>query len=113
MYGAKYLTVHPIVPEFYYGKAKDYCPQIPVESHWQENFLSKLEKDFMLDRKCPLNNNEVWEEGIVIRVETLFDCTPYKLKNFAFLEKETRDLDKGEVDMESQESNVVEDINTE
>lgn len=89
------------VEEFYYGKAKDYCPAIPLEQHWNQNFLAKLEKDFMLDRKCPLNNNEVWEEGIVIRIDGLFEVQPFKLKNFAFLEKETKDLDKGEVDMES------------
>ena len=94
-YGIKHVT------EFYYGKAKDYCPAIPLEQHWNQNFLAKLEKDFMLDRKCPLNNNEVWEEGIVIRIDGLFEVQPFKLKNFAFLEKETKDLDKGEVDMES------------
>jgi len=101
-YCNKYGIKH--VQEFYYGKAKDYCPAIPLEQHWNQNFLAKLEKDFMLDRKCPLNNFEVWEEGIVIRVDGLFECPPYKLKNFAFLEKETKDLDKGEVDLESAQS---------
>lgn len=102
-YGLKHVT------EFYYGKAKDYCPAIPIEQHWNQNFLAKLEADFMLDRKCPLNNNEVWEEGIVVRVDGLFECPAYKLKNFAFLEKETKDLDKGEVDMESAEA-LPEDV---
>jgi len=105
-YCAKYGLKH--VQEFYYGKAKDYCSAIPVEQHWNQNFLNKLEKDFMLDRKCPLNNNEVWEEGIVVRVDGLFECSPYKLKNFAFLEKETKDLDKGEVDLETEQSIVEE-----
>ena len=101
-YGIKYVT------EFYYGKAKDYCPQVPLEQHWNQNFLSKLEADFMLDRKCPLNNKEVWEEGIVVRVDGLFECHPYKLKNFAFLEKETKDLDKGIITIEDEQSNTEE-----
>ena len=97
-YGLKHVT------EFYYGKAKDYCPAIPLEQHWNQNFLAKLEADFMRDRKCPLNSGDVWEEGIVVRVDGLFECPAYKLKNFAFLDKETKDLDKGVVDMESAEA---------
>jgi hypothetical protein len=97
-YGLKHVT------EFYYGKAKDYCPIIPLETHWNQNFLAKLEADFMLDRKCPQNSGDVWEEGIVIRVDGLFECPAYKLKNFAFLDKETKDLDKGVVDLESEQS---------
>ncbi len=98
------------VQEFYYGKAKDYCPSIPVEQHWNENFLAKLEADFMLDRKCPLNNNEVWEEGIVVRVDGLFECPPYKLKNFAFLDKERKDNDDDVVDIESAEALPEEEV---
>jgi hypothetical protein len=97
-YGIKHVT------EFYYGKAKDYCPDIPLEQHWNQNFLAKLEADYMRDRKCPLNSGDVWEEGIVVRVDGLFECPAYKLKNFAFLDKETKDLDKGLVDLESEQS---------
>ena len=99
---ALYLGTH--VPELYYGKAKDYAPQIPVEQHWHENFLAKLEKDFMLNRKCPLNNNEVWEEGIVIRPEKLEECEQFKLKNWAFLQAESSYLDKGIADIETTQS---------
>ena len=110
-YCVKYGLKH--VQEFYYGKAKDYCPTIPVEQHWNENLLAKLEADFMLDRKCPLNNNEVWEEGIVVRVDGLFECPPYKLKNFAFLDKERKDNDEGVVDIESAEALPEEEENPE
>ena len=98
------------VPELYYGKAKDFWPQIPLEQHWNQNFLGALESEFMLDRKCPLCANDVWEEGIVIRVDGLFECPPYKLKNFAFLGKETEDLDKGVIDLESEQSLTEEDV---
>ena len=97
------------VPEFYYGKAKDYCPQIPLEQHWNQNFLGALESEFMLDRKCPLCNTGVFEEGIVIRIDGLFECPPYKLKNFNFLSKETEDLDKGVIDLESEQSYTEEE----
>lgn len=93
-----------MVPTLYYGKAKDYAPQIPTETHWHENFLGKLEKDFMLDRDCPLCSTGVPEEGVVIRPEKLYSCEPLKLKNFRFLGKETELLDKGFLDMESEQS---------
>ncbi len=92
------------VKEFYYGMAKDYCPSIPVDLHWHENFLNKLEKDFMLDRDCPLCKNKVPEEGIVISVETLFERISYKLKNFRFLDKERKDNDAEVIDLETEQA---------
>jgi hypothetical protein len=50
----------------------------------------------------------VWEEGIVVRVDSLFDASPYKLKNFAFLDKERKDNDEGVVDLESEQTLEVE-----
>jgi hypothetical protein len=46
-------------------------------------------------------NNKVPEEGIVVRKESLFSCESYKLKSFSFLEKESKELDKGVIDIES------------
>jgi hypothetical protein len=42
-------------------------------------------------------------EGIVIRKEGPTDFSPFKLKNFDFLERESRTLDTGGTDMESAE----------
>jgi hypothetical protein len=44
------------------------------------------------------------EEGIVLRKEG-YEIECFKLKSFAFLKRETEQLDKGGVDMESGESN--------
>lgn len=94
-----------VVPEIYYGKAKDLY-DIPVENHWHENFLNKLCEDF-LEKECDLCKNKVPDEGICLRVDKPLDIQVYKLKSFAFLERETKLLDKGEVDMESVESEEV------
>jgi hypothetical protein len=89
---------------YYYGKAKDYAPQIPIETHWNENFLAKLEKDFMKDADCPFCKNVVPEEGIIISKETLYERESFKLKNFRFLNKESEELDKEVVDIETSQS---------
>ena len=47
-------------------------------------------------------DNPVPEEGIVVRKESLFNCESYKLKSFRFLEGESKQLDTGEVDIESE-----------
>ena len=52
--------------------------------------------------------NRVPAEGICIRRE-VFDIDVYKHKSFRFFEWETEQLDTGEVDLETQESEEVED----
>lgn len=89
---------------FYYGLAKDYAPELDTANHWNENFLARIEKDFIKEQDCPRCNNKVPEEGVVISVENLYERNSYKLKNFRFLAKETEELDKGVVDLESSQS---------
>jgi len=67
---------------------------------FQEKFVSTLELAYN-DKPCFMCANEVWEEGIVVRKESLFSCESYKLKSFNFLEHESRVLDSGDEDIES------------
>lgn len=83
---------------FYYGRAIDMY-DIMVNESWSENFVKKLEADYN-EKQCFMSKNSVPEEGIVVRKESLFNCESYKLKSFAFLEKESKDLDKGVVNIE-------------
>ena len=90
-------------PLFYYGRAEDIYPRLQQEENWHEALLEYLDKaeDFHMNNiKCPLNNEEVPAEGCVVRVEGMYDPTPFKLKNYAFYERETKLLDKGEEDIE-------------
>lgn len=91
-----------MVPELYYGKAKDLYPEIPVETHWHQNFLEQLMEDY-LEKDCEICSNKVPDEGIVLRRD-IFDVDLYKLKSFKFFEWETKQLDEGVVDIESEQS---------
>lgn len=91
-----------MVPELYYGKARDLYPELATDNHWNQNFLEQLIKDY-LEGDCSICNNKVPDEGIVLRRD-IFDIDVYKLKSFRFLEFETKQLDKGAVDMETEES---------
>jgi hypothetical protein len=85
---------------FYHGKAKDMFADIPTDDirTWQEQLLAKL-CDKYLEKKCHVCKNDVPAEGIVLVKEgDAFD--PYKLKAFAFLERETKELDSGAVNIE-------------
>lgn len=86
------------VKELYYGRAKDLFPNIEIDQNWCENFLQAL-RDKYLEKQSVLCNNKVPEEGIVLRRE-ISEIDVYKLKSVAFLERETKMLDKGEVDIE-------------
>lgn len=83
---------------FYNGKAKDLF-NIEINDNWNKNFIKKLEKKYN-EKKCFMCKNDVPEEGIVLRKEKPY-FEAYKLKSFAFLKKESEELDKGEEDIES------------
>lgn len=95
------------VPEYYYGYAKDLFPEISVTEHWNEDFLSKLTEVY-LEKDCEVCVNEVPGEGIVVRREDL-EVDAYKHKSFRFKEWESKQLDSGEVDLETQESEQIEE----
>lgn len=95
---------------FYQGRAEDYFSPMEVENkiegvsreeQWRTLFLNKLMEDFN-EKNCFMCTNKVPEEGIVVRKENLFTYEAYKLKSFAFLQKESKDLDSGQSDMESE-----------
>lgn len=93
------------VPEVYYGRAKDLF-EIIVDDNWTSNFVQKLSEVY-LELDCDMCVNQVPAEGICIRRE-VFDIDVYKHKSFRFFEWETKQLDSGEVDLETQESEEAE-----
>jgi len=103
----EYCEVHQlqVVPLYFYGYAGhfthdvDGVNKIGIET-WREQFLDCLTRSFIKNEMCPLNNKEVPEEGIVVRVEKLGKFEAFKLKNWAFQNHETQALDKGEEDIE-------------
>lgn len=87
------------VKELYYGRAEDFFINYNTNNHWHEEFLTNLRNTY-LEQRSILCNNNVPEEGIVLRRE-INNIDVYKLKSISFLEKESKMLDKGEVDIES------------
>lgn len=96
-----------MVREILYGRAGDFTKTSAI--HWHEELLHDLEACYVSDGLCPFNNNEVPAEGVVVRVDHLHECEAYKLKNFRFLERETKLLDKGELDVETAQSEGEDD----
>jgi hypothetical protein len=90
---------------FYRGRAVDLFnveSSEPISTDtWREKFVEFLEQNYN-EKDCFLCVNKVPEEGIVLRRESLFDFQAYKLKSFRFLEAETKQLDSGKEDLESQ-----------
>lgn len=94
---------------FFYGKAGEWLTRyMPIEEiaslneeNWSEKFVTELESVYN-EKDCFMCNLSVPEEGIVIRKEKAFGFEGYKLKSFRFLEKETKNLDKGERDIEEE-----------
>lgn len=103
------------VPEIFYGKALHInsfdvttmegkgIMWADVKEHWNENLLQYLQMTYVYDQDSQFCTNKVPEEGICVRKEGLTIET-FKLKSFRFLEGETKQLDKGEIDTETAES---------
>lgn len=87
------------VKELYYGRAENLFPNLNINEHWHEEFLTNL-RNMYLEQRSVLCNNNVPEEGIVFRRE-VNGIDVYKLKSINFLEKESKMLDRGEIDIES------------
>ena len=100
-YCSKYGLRH--VPEIYCGTAITVSPVVCNAINWHDRFLEVLTAGY-LEKECYMCTNKVPAEGVVVRVDRLFDFEAYKLKSFKFLERETKELDKGEVDMETAEA---------
>jgi hypothetical protein len=89
-------------PLLYHGTLKDLYPEISTETHWRENVLEALKNDkehFGMEMNEPMCFN-VPREGIVVRISDDPVAEAFKLKCIKFLEKEAKNIDKGEVDME-------------
>jgi len=77
----------------YYGVARGLYPNLDLETHWQENFLQKLEEEYN-EKDCYLCINKVPEEGIILRIEKLEQYEAYKLKSKKFLLMESEEQEK-------------------
>jgi hypothetical protein len=90
---------------YFYGKAKDFDSTswtfAEGVDEWRDGFISELESRYN-EKLCFMCNNNVPEEGVIVRKESFFSCDSYKLKSFKFLEWETEALDRGESDIESE-----------
>ena len=97
------------VPLLYYGYAKDAFMNIYHLFEEPENFEEKWQAAFLAEIKAKYNEKDCYicknpktpEEGAVIRLEKN-ELQAYKCKSLRFLEKETKALDKGESDLETE-----------
>ena len=89
----------------YAGKLKDMYPEHVGHEHWHSIVLQKMEEDY-LEKDCRycISSKGIPAEGVVLRLENPNEWNVFKLKSFRFLAKESSDLDKGEVDMETSET---------
>ena len=97
------------VPEMYYGRAIDFCNRDKYNASLfvGDNIVAELREDY-LERDCHMCKNKVPMEGVVLRKEGIW-CEAYKLKSFRFLELETKQLDKGELNIEDNQEVEDED----
>lgn len=102
------------VPELFTGKLEDILDSegTALKQTYGLSLIKELKERFKLDEDCPLCNNPVPREGIVIRFLDVPYAETYKLKGFRFLEKESRQLDEGREDIEEDQKQQEENNST-
>lgn len=88
------------VPLYYQGVAKDLF-DIPEDQEWKINFAKRMRNAFNLEKNCEFCKTTVPAEGICVRISNK-SFPAIKLKSMNFLVRETKELDAGEVDIESE-----------
>jgi hypothetical protein len=94
------------VPEYYFGKLVDFdksFKKIKSDDEFNEAVIKTLEEKY-LEKYCEFCTNKVPSEGIVLRIDKLFNFDAYKLKSFMFMEMESKHLDDNVIDIETEES---------
>ena len=89
------------VPEMFYGQVKEFSDERMTKENWDALLLQTLQEKYN-NKNCYICRNEVPEEGVVIRKDIL-ELEAYKLKSSRFYEWETKELDKGEINIEDDE----------
>ena len=94
------------VPEYYFGKLVNFdksFKKIKSDDEFNEAVIKTLEEKY-LEKYCEFCGNRVPSEGIVLRIDKLFNFDAYKLKSFAFMLNETKNLDTEIIDIEAEQS---------
>jgi hypothetical protein len=93
-------------PLLYHGTLAELYPEISTTEHWHENVLEalKVEKKFLMEQMEPMCVNKVPREGFVIRKANDPIKRAFKLKTTKFFEREAKQIDAGEVDIEMSDS---------
>lgn len=90
------------IPILYDGTLQDLYPNMDIVNHWHEDVLEalKVEKSFGMEENEPMNKIKMPREGIVIRIDEDKIPRAFKLKCEKFLLAEGKRIDKGEKDIE-------------
>lgn len=88
----------------YHGRLGNLYPELDQSEHWNQELLNRLETDkeiFGMGLNEPMCKTKVPREGVVIRIENDTKAEAFKLKTLAFKMREAKQVDSGEVDMET------------
>lgn len=99
-----------VIPILYHGTLKDLYPNLDTHTHWNEEVLESLKNDknnLGMELFEPMCKNNVYREGIVIRIDDDPKAEAFKLKTNGFYGYEQKEVDNGNVDIEMADNYVT------
>lgn len=112
----QFMANHPELAKYffpldvlYHGPLYDLYPELEPNVHWHENLLEAMKNDkkiLGMELDEPLCKNKVPREGVILRVDGDVISEAFKLKSNRYFFAEQADIDKGILDVESEEGYV-------
>ncbi len=110
----KLVELHPELADktmflnfVYYGRFGDMYTDIPEDENWNKNILARMKSDrklILMEEDEPMCKNKVPREGVVVRIVGDNFARAWKLKSLRHFDREAKQHDNGEVDMEEMAS---------
>lgn len=91
----------------YHGTLSELYPDVEANNDWNSNILARFKADtehFGMEQIEPMCKNKCYREGIVLRIDNDIHAEAFKLKTNAFLFRESKAIDSGDVDDEMAEN---------
>lgn len=99
------------VHEYYFGTLREYLQSVGIstDEDFRGEWFEHMKTAFNLEKDCEFCKNTVPAEGVCVRIDGRSSYSTYKLKAARFKLRESDEMDKGILNIEDSQSEIVDE----